>query len=71
MKKRQSIPACPAVLPHPTSAALRPTKGTLGFASKQIGKAATVRKITETYYVDNKVIIKLRMHVLWSKDQSF
>jgi hypothetical protein len=51
MKKRKSIPSCPAVLPHPTSEALRPTKGTLGFSRRQIGKAATVTEITKIYYV--------------------
>jgi hypothetical protein len=51
MKKRKPIPSCPAILPHPTSAALRPIKGTLGFSRRQIGKAATVREITKTYYV--------------------
>jgi len=46
MKFLPSIPCCPGVLPHPTSEALRPTKGTLGFSRRQIGKAATVKEIT-------------------------
>jgi len=51
MKNRKSIPSCPAILPHPTSVALRPTKGTLGFSRRQMGRAATVREIMKTYYV--------------------